>query len=40
MLNKFFIYLSSLIDRHIEKSLQKQANKLFKESNKNGRKKI
>ena len=40
MLNKFFIYLTKLIDRQVEKSLQKQANKLFKEANKNGRKKI
>ena len=40
MLNKFFIYLTKLIDKQVEKSLQKQANKLFKEANKNGRKKI
>lgn len=40
MLDKFFIYLTRLIDKQVEKSLQKQANKLFKEANKNGRKKI
>ena len=40
MLDKFFIYSSKLIDKQIEKSLQKQADKLFKEANKNGRKKI
>ena len=30
MLNKFFIYLTKLIDKQVEKSLQKQANKLAK----------
>jgi hypothetical protein len=35
-----FDWFWKLIDKCVERSLQKQADKLFKESNKNGRKKI